>query len=92
VLVKNENGSLRLPFLGISPSSKITLVGRLIQGTNWPVSRARGDGRNELRPYRWVAWLFAGEGELVAVGVFEDAARAPFFLFGLLGELDAFGF
>src|SRR5208282_389958 len=36
--------------------------------------------------------LFAGEGELIAVGVFEDAARAPFFLFGFGGELNAFGF
>lgn len=38
------------------------------------------------------AWLFAGEGKLVTVGVFEDAAGAPFFFFGLGGELDAFGF
>src|SRR5580658_5860856 len=49
-------------------------------------------GRNELRPYKWGGLLFAGEGELVAVGVFEDAAGAPFFGFGFLGELDAFGF
>src|SRR5580658_10398071 len=50
--------------------------------------RARG-----LRQYHFsAASLFAGEGELVAVGIFESAAGAPFFFFGLLGELDAFGF
>ena len=36
--------------------------------------------------------LFAGEGELVAVGVFEDATGAPLLGLGFFGELDAFGF
>jgi len=35
--------------------------------------------------------LFAGEGELVAVGVFEDAGRAPDFGLGFDDELHAFG-
>src|SRR6476661_7379304 len=36
--------------------------------------------------------LFAGKGELVAVGIFEDAGGAPCLGLGLDGELDAFGF
>ncbi len=47
-----------------------------------------------VSPWRAEAegWLFAGKGELVAVGVFEDAGRAPRLAFGFDGELDAFGF
>src|SRR5580765_1766252 len=45
--------------------------------------------------YTWFATqrraLFAGKGELVAVGIFEDAGGAPFLGLGLDGKLHAFG-
>jgi len=43
-LQRKKNGSQWLPFSGIFPSRKSTPVGRLIQGTNWPVSGLFWDG------------------------------------------------
>lgn len=85
VLPKTKTAADGCRFLEFSLDARLSLLG------------PRFKGQIGLGAALWLAavcaaWLFAGEGELIAVGVFEDAAGAPFFGFGFLGELDAFGF
>jgi hypothetical protein len=73
-------------FLDFSLGVRILLKGHGSQGQFATWSCAWAGAKTER------FGLFAGEGELVAVGVFEDATGAPFFLLRFHGEVDAFGF